>query len=64
MTHLKKLAALLLFAAITLNIGCGDDKKRQRNESATATTTNGQTSRISWKYHRNENFKQGHRLFA
>ncbi len=26
MTHLKKLAALLLFAAITLNIGCGDDK--------------------------------------
>jgi len=27
MTHLKKLAALLLFAAITLNIGCGDDKK-------------------------------------
>jgi len=27
MTHLKKLAALLLFAAITLNIGCSDDKK-------------------------------------
>ncbi len=27
MTQLKKLAALLLFAAITLNIGCGDDNK-------------------------------------
>jgi hypothetical protein len=27
MAHLKKLAALLLFAAITLNIGCSDDKK-------------------------------------
>lgn len=27
MTHLKKLASLMLIAALALNIGCGDDKK-------------------------------------
>ena len=27
MTHLKKLASLLLMATLVLNIGCSDDKK-------------------------------------
>jgi len=57
MTQLKKLAALLLFAAITLNIGCGDDDKTTPADTAPDPVTNLQVTAttdtsitLSWEY--------------
>ena len=56
MTHLKKLAALVLFAAITLNIGCGEDKTTPAETAPDPVTnlrvsaTTDTTITLTWEY--------------